>query len=260
MGYSILITNDDGVDSLGILELKKALSPLGKVIIVAPSSEKSACSHSVTLDRPLKIVEVEKDTYKIDGTPSDCIYISKYVLFHDKSPDIVVSGINRGANLGEDTIYSGTVAGAMEASFQGIPAIAISQVLGERRENIDYSVAGRVAFNIVKKILENRYPLSSREILNINVPPNGNPEKMEITYLGYRRYRNNTHLYTSPFGEKLYWLGYHSLEWDSREVGQEFRDYRSDFEAVADEVVSITPIKADWTSYRRLRDIELFIK
>jgi len=251
---NIVITNDDGFEADGLLALRKALKPLGRVIVIAPSSEKSACSHSVTLNEPLKMVEIEKDFYKVvDGTPSDCIYISKTALFQDFIPDIVVSGINRGANMGEDITYSGTVAGAIEAVLQGYPAIAISQVIGDKsKDDIDYTVAGEVAFNIVQKILEGGYPIGDREILNINIPPNGDANLKEITYAGHRIYGNNTHIYYSPRGEKLYWLGLHPLDWGKREVDEKYRKFRSDFDAVANGYVSITPIQIDLTAYDKI--------
>lgn len=258
---TIVITNDDGFEAEGILALKEALEPLGRVIIIAPSSEKSACSHSVTLNEPLRMVEIENDFYKVvDGTPSDCIYISKDALFKDLTPDIVVSGINRGANMGEDITYSGTVAGAIEAVLQGYPAIAISQVLGkEYKERVDYSVAGKVAFNIVKKILEDGSPIREREILNINIPPNANEDKKEVTYAGHRLYGNDTHIYYSPRGEKLYWLGLHPLDWRERDVDEKYRGFRSDFDAVFDGYISITPIKIDLTAYERIETLKSWI-
>ena len=135
----ILVTNDDGFDSKGLLALVEALKPLGKVTVVAPTTEKSACGHSLTLTRPLHFVELEKDFYKLDdGTPTDCIFLSLNKLFeNDNKPDIVISGINVGANMGEDITYSGTASAAMEAVLQDIPAIAISQVYNNGGETID---------------------------------------------------------------------------------------------------------------------------
>ena len=257
---TILITNDDGFDSKGITILKKALQPLGRIIVIAPSSEKSACSHSVTLNEPLKVVEVQKDFYKvIDGTPSDCVYISKQAIFTTFSPDIVVSGINHGANMGEDITYSGTVAGAIEGILQGYPAIAISQVLGKYRDEVDYNIAGQIAYEIVKNIFENGYPVEERELLNINVPPKGDINLKKITYAGYRCYDNNTHIYTSPKGEKVYWLGLHKLKWQDRKVEERYKDFYSDFEAIANGYISITPIKVDLTSYQKMEVLKKWI-
>ena len=255
---TILITNDDGYEAEGILALREALQPLGRVIVVAPASEKSACSHSVTLNEPLKLVEIEKDFYKVvDGTPSDCIYISKDALLQDLKPDLVVSGINRGSNMGEDITYSGTVAGAIEGVLQGYQSIAISRVLGEtNRENTDYGLAKKYIYKVVKKIFENGSPLKKREILNINIPPNGDESKFEVTYAGHRLYSNNTHIYYSPRGKKLYWLGLHPLEWKDRDVDEKYRGYRSDFDAIFNGYISLTPIKIDLTSYERIDSLK----
>jgi 5'-nucleotidase len=258
---TILITNDDGFEAEGILALREALQPLGRVIVVAPSSEKSACSHSVTLNQPLKLVEVEKDFYKVvDGTPSDCIYISQNAIFSDFKPDIVISGINRGANMGEDITYSGTVAGAIEGILQGYPSISISQVLGkEDRDNVDYGVAQKVIYKVVKRFLDGENPLSEREILNINVPPNGDENLIEITYAGHRLYGNDTHIYYSPRGEKLYWLGLHPLQWQDREVDEKFRGYHSDFDAIFGGSISFTPIKVDLTAYEKIENLKKWL-
>jgi len=254
---TILITNDDGFESAGLLALIKVLKPLARIITVAPASEKSACSHSVTLHEPLKLVEVSKDFYKlVDGTPSDCIYVSKTAIFTDFQPDLVVSGINRGSNMGEDITYSGTVAGAMEGVLQGIPSISISQVLDEtNRKNVNYDLASAYIYKLVKMIFLNGFPLGDREILNINVPPKGKVDEVEITYAGYRIYGNDTHIYSSPRGEKLYWLGLHPLEWKKR-GGQ--KSY-SDFDAVFDNKISVTPIKLDLTAYEKIEALKNWI-
>ena len=126
----ILITNDDGYESDGLLALIEAVKDLGQVTIVAPATEKSACGHSLTLTRPLRFVSVGDDFYKLDdGTPSDCVYLALHSIFEENKPDLVLSGINRGANMGEDITYSGTASGAMEAALHGIPSIALSQVM-----------------------------------------------------------------------------------------------------------------------------------
>ena len=258
---TILITNDDGYDAEGILALRDALRPLAKIILVAPASDKSACSHSVTLNEPLKLVEIEKDFYKvINGTPSDCIYISKDSILKDIKPDLVVSGINKGSNMGEDITYSGTVAGAIEGVLQGYPSISISQVLGEiNRVNTDYTLAKKYIYKVVKKIFEDGTPLKEREILNINIPPNGDESKVEVTYAGHRLYGNDTHIYHSPRGEKLYWLGLHPLEWKDRDIDEKYRGYRSDFDSIFDGYISVTPIKVDLTAYERIYSLKKWL-
>jgi 5'-nucleotidase len=258
---TILLTNDDGFESDGLHALQEVLKSFGRVITIAPASEKSACSHSITLKMPLRMESVGEDFYKVDdGTPSDCIYISKNTIFKNFSPDLVISGINKGANMGEDITYSGTVAGAMEGVLQDIPSIAVSQVLGkENRVNTDYTFAKEVIAKIVKEIFENGFPLQKREILNINIPPKGDG-RIEVTYAGHRLYGSDLHTYHSPRGERLYWLGLHPLEWGSREVEERYKSFRSDFDAVFDGSVSITPIKVDMTAYERVEQLEKWLK
>ena len=147
MRKRVLITNDDGFDSEGLLALKEAIEPLADVVIVAPTIQKSACGHSLTLTRPLHFVELAENFYKLDdGTPSDCVFLSLTKLFKERKPDLVVSGINIGANLGEDITYSGTAAAAMEAVLQGIPALAFSQVCKGDCSNLNYELAKEVAY------------------------------------------------------------------------------------------------------------------
>ncbi|MBN2768562.1 MAG: 5'/3'-nucleotidase SurE, partial [Campylobacterales bacterium] len=160
----ILITNDDGFESKGLHALIEALKPLGNVTVVAPTVEKSACGHSLTLTQPLKFVELDDDFFKLDdGTPTDCIFLALNKLFNEEhKPDIIISGINKGANMGEDITYSGTVAGAMEAVLQGIPAIAVSQVCRDQCQNIDdfgYELAKDAIQTLVTKIFADDFPL-----------------------------------------------------------------------------------------------------
>ena len=165
----ILLTNDDGFDAIGLRALIEALKPIAKITVVAPARNKSACGHSLTLERPLRMVCVEDDFYKIDdGSPTDCIFISISNLFKDGfKPDLVISGINIGSNMGEDITYSGTAAGAMEAVIHGIPAIAISQVCKDMCQDIksdwDFALAKDVIVNLASKILNNNFPLDERK-------------------------------------------------------------------------------------------------
>jgi 5'-nucleotidase len=251
----ILLTNDDGFDAIGLKALIEALSPIAKIIVVAPAKNKSACGHSLTLDRPLRLVNVDDDYYKIDdGTPTDCVFISLNNLFKEGfKPDLVISGINIGANMGEDITYSGTAAGAMEAVLQGIPAIAISQVCRNRCEDIkegfDFALAKKTIAKIAKKILDDKFPLENRKFLNINIPPISieECEGIKITKAGFREYGNDTHRHYNPRGEEFYWIGLHPLIW------QESPDKNCDFEAIKANYVSITPIMLDLTLYN---DIE----
>ncbi len=258
MKKNILITNDDGYESEGLLALVKALKEIEDVIVtvVAPSTEKSACSHSLTLTRPLRFIEVNDNFFKLDdGTPSDCIYLAKNTLFKTL-PDLVVSGINRGSNMGEDITYSGTAAGAMEAVLQGIPAFSISQVCKDGYKSLEvhgYELACEVAKDIAQKILDKKITLPKREFLNINIPPLkiNEAKGYKITEAGYRLYGNDAHLHRNPRGEEYYWLGVHPLEWKKRSS-----DRICDLEAVEEGYISITPIHLNLTSYNTLKELE----
>ncbi len=255
----ILITNDDGFESQGLKALIEAMRELGNVTIVVPASEKSACGHSLTLTKPLRFIEIEDSFYKLEeGTPSDCVYLALHALYGDaKKPDLVVSGINRGANMGEDITYSGTVAGAMEAALYDIPSFAISQVCNNNCEetemNIGYDNAKRIAFEIAEKILHKGFPLGKRKLLNINVPPVKEVKGYKITKAGFRLYANEAHLHRNPRGLEYWWLGLHPLEW----VPSEQRD--CDFEAIARGFVSVTPIKADLTAYEEIEKLKSWL-
>ncbi|RXK10289.1 5'/3'-nucleotidase SurE [Halarcobacter bivalviorum] len=258
----ILITNDDGFDAIGLKALIEALSPIAKIVVVAPAKNKSACGHSLTLDRPLRMVHVDDDFYKIDdGTPTDCIFISLNNLFKEGyKPDLVISGINIGANMGEDVTYSGTAAGAMEAVLQGVPAIAISQVCKDRCQDIkngwDFALAKETIAKLAKKILNNQFPLGERRFLNVNIPPIKKEEckGIKITKAGYREYGNDTHRHYNPRGEEYYWIGLHPLIW------QESENKDCDFEVVKANYISITPIMLDLTSYDDIDKLNTWIK
>lgn len=248
----ILITNDDGYESSGlkilVSTLKAALKNRAQIIVVAPASEKSACGHGLTLTKPLRLLEVEEDFYKLDdGTPSDCVYLALNALFKNaKKPDLILSGINIGANLGEDVTYSGTVAGAMEGAIREIPAIALSQVLREKNDPAthDFSLAAEVSAEIVERVLGGGFPLLGRKLLNVNFPFVKKPQYrgLKITQLGYRIFGNDAHRGKSPRGFEYFWLGLHPLKWDKK------NDENSDFRAVFEGYTSITPIMLDMTS------------
>jgi len=251
----ILLSNDDGFDAIGLEALIQALKPIAKITVVAPAKNKSACGHSLTLDRPLRLDRVDDDFYKVDdGSPTDCIFISLNNLFKDGyKPDLVISGINIGANMGEDITYSGTAAAAMEAVLQGVPAIAISQVCKDKCNDIkngwDFALAKQTIATLAKKILDESFPLEERKFLNVNIPAI-KPEQcngIKITKAGYREYGNDTHRHHNPRGEEFYWIGLHPLIW------KESKDKNCDFEAIKANYVSITPIMLDLTSYN---DIE----
>jgi len=255
MRYKILITNDDGYEANGLKALVEALKELEdvEIVVVAPANEKSACGHSLTLTKPMRLISVDDDFYKLeDGTPSDCIYISLSAIYADKKPDLVVSGINRGSNMGEDITYSGTCAGAMEAVLHGIDAVAISQVMDFSDPSGDFSLAQKVIKKIVTKIRQSSFPLAKREFLNINIPPNQKDADIKITYAGYRHYENDVHIHSNPRGEEYYWLGLHPLAFSKRDGVNEMSDY----EAIEAGYVSITPIMLDMSAYKSINRLK----
>jgi len=257
----IFLTNDDGWDAKGLKVLAKALEPIAQLIVVAPATEKSASGHSMTLTRPMKLVSVDDDYYKMDdGTPTDCVFIGLNNLFdEDNKPDLVISGINIGSNMGEDITYSGTVAGASEAVLQGVPGIAISQVFNDlnnaNKSAWEYELACKVIVDIVTKIFNGNFPLEERKLLNINIPPCSIDEckGIKITKAGYREYGNDSHRHSSPRGEEFYWIGLHPLIWKSD-------DKSCDFEAVKQNYVSITPVQLDMTSYSDIDKLKQWIE
>lgn len=255
--YRILVTNDDGYEAKGLLSLVEALRELEgvEVTVVAPASEKSACGHSLTIIRPLRFIGVEDNFFKLDdGTPSDCVYLALSTMFVDTKPDLLISGINRGSNMGEDITYSGTAAGAMEGVLHGIPSIAISQVMDFTDPQGDFTLAKETVKKLVAKIREGSFPLPQREFLNVNIPPNIDLEEPEmvVTYAGYRLYANDSHLHRNPRGEEYYWLGTHPLNFSARDgaVGV------SDYEAIKEGNISITPIQLDMSAYKSMQRLK----
>ena len=260
----ILLTNDDGFESSGLSALKDALRNLAHIMVVAPANEKSACGHGLTLTRPLSFVRLDDDFYKLeDGTPSDCVYLALNTLYkEDYKPDLVISGINLGSNMGEDITYSGTIAGAMEACIQGVPSIAISQMMKDinRSKHFDFSLAQKCIVDIVKMIFDKGFPLGERKLLNINVPPIKPQEckGYKITQMGHRIYANDAHLHRNPWGREYYWLGLHPLQWEERKDTP--YDNGSDFKAIHENYISLTPIKLDMTSYEDNANLSAWIK
>ncbi len=256
--YRILVTNDDGYEAKGLLCLVEALKELPdvEVMVVAPANEKSACGHSLTLVRPLRFVGVDDDFFKLDdGTPSDCVYLSLSAIYRDEKPDLLVSGINRGSNMGEDITYSGTAAGAMEGVLHDIPSIAISQVMDFTNPAGDFSLAQKAIKKLVTKIREGKFPLPDREFLNVNVPADLDEAKMQVTYAGYRFYANDSHLHRNPRGEEHYWLGLHPLDFSPREGATGMSDY----EAIEAGMISVTPIMLDLSAYKSMQRLEDWI-
>ena len=254
----ILLTNDDGYHAAGLKALIEALSGIARITVVAPAKNKSACGHSLTLDRPLRMICMKDDFYKMDdATPTDCVYLSLGNLYKEGyKPDLVISGINIGANMGEDITYSGTASAAMEAVIQGIPAIAISQVCKSMSQGmddgIDFELANQTILKLVQKIIQGEFPLDERKFLNVNIPAIkvDDCKGFKITKAGYRKYGNDSHRHLNPRGEEYYWIGLHPLIWIPSE------DKSCDFEAINDNFVSITPVKLDMTSYNDINKLE----
>jgi 5'-nucleotidase len=233
----ILVTNDDGIHSPGLTALARALAELGRVIIVAPDRERSAVSHSLTLHSPLRAEEIRPDTFIVDGTQTDCVNLGIHGLL-DHAPDLVVSGINRGANLGEDITYSGTVSAAMEALLMGVPAFAISRAAPNGSPE-DYLDAARFAVVLARMVMLHGLPADT--FLNVNVPP-GVTKGVKMTKQGKRRYEDLVVEKFDPRGRKYYWIG--------GGAGQFERMEGSDFLAVEKGYISVTPLHFDLTNYR----------
>ena len=232
----ILITNDDGIHAEGLAALECAMRRIGKVYVVAPESEMSGASHSLTLARPLRIRQIDEWHWSVDGTPTDCVTLAlNQILVKFFRPDVCVSGINPGGNMGDDATYSGTVAGAMEATILGVPGLAFS--LAAYRSH-DFTESSRVAFEVTQKVLAEGLPEGT--LLNINIPK-GVPKGTRITKQGFKSARPVISEQIDPRGKPYYWIG---------EVREGFRaEGGTDFEAVDDGYVSITPMRSDLTSY-----------
>ena len=241
----LLCTNDDGILAHGLSCLVKAAEPLGEVTIVAPDREQSATSHSLTLHHPLRPIRRGERTFQIDGTPTDCVMIAVEALMPDR-PDFVLSGINHGQNMGEDVLYSGTVAAAMEGLALGIPSIAISFAGGDLRADLTHLQEQiEVLTQLLKHITQ--LPAFPRDtLLNINLPPlpAGQIKGVKLTRLGRRVYSNSLKPMEDPWGRKIFWIGGGSISWSG------LAD--SDFQAIEDGYVSVTPLHLDLTNFGML--------
>jgi len=239
----ILISNDDGYLATGINALTDALEQVADVVVVAPDRNRSAASSSLTLHTPLRVSRVANNRYKVDGTPSDCVHLA-VTGFLDHEPDLVVSGINHGANLGDDVIYSGTVAAALEGRFLGLPTIAVSLV-GHDLEHFD--TAARVASELVQKI--DRTGLASDVVLNVNVPnrPYEDLRGIRATRLGFRHKSEPILKDTDPYGRPIYWVGPAGKGQDAGEG--------TDFHAIEQGAASVTPLRVDLTRHEAVQGI-----
>ena len=240
----LLVSNDDGIEAPGIRVLAECMRTLGTVTVVAPDKNRSGASNSLTLDAPIRIKEIEPGQFRVSGTPTDCVHIALTGMLDD-DPDIVVSGINAGANLGDDVIYSGTVAAAMEGRFLGLPALAMSLV-GEERP-MHYETAGEAAIRLVRQLQKD--PLPADTILNVNVPncPWSDIRGFEVTRLGHRHRAEPAIRTTDPRGREMYWIGPAGAEQDAGPG--------TDFDAIRRRYISITPIHVDLTRYQALDQV-----
>ncbi len=239
----ILLTNDDGIFSDGLIKLEEALCEVGDVYTVAPASEMSGASHSLTLARPLRIRRIDERHWTVDGTPTDCVTLAlNKILGAEELPDICVSGINHGGNLGDDATYSGTVAGALEATILGVPGLAFSLVA---RENFDFTEAARFATTAVRKALAERLPDGT--LLNINIPP-GAIKGVRVTRQGLKNARPVISEHIDPRGKPYFWIGEEYFS-SSSEDG-------TDYHAIEQGFVSVTPLRSDMTDHRALTAID----
>ncbi|MDB5795249.1 MAG: surE [Noviherbaspirillum sp.] len=238
----ILISNDDGYLAPGIVALANALSPIAEITVVAPDSNRSGSSNSLTLDRPLSVYRAENGFYFVNGTPSDCVHVALTGGLCAK-PDLIVSGINQGQNMGDDTLYSGTVAAATEGFLFGIPAIAFSQV-EKGWEHLD--VAARIAQEVVQRDF---HVLQKPYLLNVNIPnlPYEKIKGFAATRLGKRHQSEAVIKTQDPHGREIFWIG---PAGKARDAGE-----GTDFHAVADNFVSITPLRIDLTHIEQLDNL-----
>ena len=244
----ILLSNDDGYQAPGLRRLATALAPLGEIRVVAPDRNRSAASNSLTLESPIRAWTEDDGVVRVDGTPTDCVHLAITGLL-DEEPDMVIAGINAGSNMGDDVIYSGTVAAAMEGRFLGLPAIAVSLVGEELRH---YDTAARAVVKLLER-LEND-PLPADTILNVNVPdvPWEAVEGFEATRLGRRHKSEPVVKMQDPRGRDIYWVGPVGAEQDAGPG--------TDFFAVRNRRVSLTPLHVDLTRYRALDQVASWLE
>lgn len=244
----ILLSNDDGYFAPGLAALAEALAGLAEIVVVAPEQNRSGASNSLTLDRPLMLKKAASGFYFVNGTPTDCVHLAVTGML-DKLPDIIVSGINAGANMGDDTIYSGTVAAATEGFLLGIPSIAISLTSFEGN---NFSTAGRVARDLVERFIHN--PVKEPVLLNVNVPdiPHDQLKGIEVTRLGRRHKAEPVVRMQSPRNETVYWVGAAGAAADAGPG--------TDFAAIERGAVSITPLQIDLTNTAQLPSIRHWLQ
>lgn len=241
----ILVTNDDGVAAEGILALARAVSEIGDVFVVAPDRERSAAGHSLTLHHPLRATELSKNRYVIDGTPTDCVNWGAQYLLKDRKPDLILSGINFGLNVGDDVTYSGTVSAAFEGAIIGVSSIAFSQ---EIAGGFSFDAAGRFAEALARSVLER--PLAAGTLLNVNIPA-GEICGVKAARMGRRIYEEGILEKVDPRGRKYYWIGAGASSGDVEEG--------TDLWAISEKYISVTPLHIDLTDYRGLQDMNTLL-
>ncbi len=234
----LLITNDDGILSPGIAALAEAVSHLGEVAVIAPDRNRSGVSHTISLLKPLRARQVKPSWWQVDGAPADCVYLGVHDLL-PRRPALVLSGVNAGPNMSFDVHYSGTVGAAMEGTLLGIPSIAVSLI---DPKNGSYQLAAQFAAKMAEKVLKEG--IASNVTLNINVPP-GEPGSYQITFLGHRLFRHSVHRRDDPRGGTYYWIG--GVPAHPHDIPG------SDCNAVADGIISVTPLAVDMTHMKALR-------
>lgn len=242
----ILVSNDDGVNARGIRVLSRRLAECGEVTVVAPDRNRSGASNSLTLEAPLRVSQIEETGfYAVKGTPTDCVHLAANELIRPE-PDMVVAGINHGANLGDDVLYSGTVAAATEGRHLGFPSIAISLV-----GNTHFETAAHYAVKLVRALI--RHPLPADQILNVNVPdlPLEAIKGMRVTRLGNRHRAEAVICQQDPRGQPIYWIGPPGKLQDAGDG--------TDFAAIEQGFVSITPLTIDMTAYRNMSNLEAWL-
>jgi 5'-nucleotidase len=241
---TIMVTNDDGIRAEGLSALIESIDDFGRILVIAPEQEQSASSHSITLDKPLRIKKYSNNKFGVSGTPADCVLLLVHGIL-DKKPDLIVSGINHGPNMGEDVIYSGTVAAAIEGSILGIPSLAISVASWDF---LHFEASAKISRYIVRRILE--LEKENVPLWNVNIPPLPENEinGIKITKLGSRVYHDIIVKNTDPRGKDYYWIGGGKPGWNS--------DEDSDFSAVSRGYVSISPMHFDLTDYKSVLELK----
>ncbi|WP_086983092.1 5'/3'-nucleotidase SurE [Vibrio aphrogenes] len=242
----ILLSNDDGVNAQGINTLAQCLSEIAEIVIVAPDRNRSGASNSLTLESPLRVNQVRPNVYSVQGTPTDCVHFALNELLKEEMPDLLISGVNHGANLGDDVLYSGTVAAAMEGHFLGVQSIAVSLV-----GKTHFDTAAQIVKELVLQHVKN--PIPNKHLINVNVPDLSLDQlgATRVTRLGARHHAEDMIKQYDPRGVEIYWLGPPGKEADAGEG--------TDFYAIEKGEVSITPIRVDLTAYEAMQHIENWV-